>query len=158
MNSWNKRIRGNDKDLLIASALDSGPWAINFFEKHGCVQSIKNILLEELKKYPQQKKKKNITISRLETAWTRLQGMEDIEPLNDLKDQIKSYIASATVWTGTCLEFWKKNVSRFPAFESLLQKYFSFCAAVERIFSTCGHLVTKRINSLNFENVEAFIF
>ena len=59
------------------------------------------------------------------------------------------------------IEFWKRNLSRFPAFEHLLQKYLSYCAStaeVERIFSLCGHLVTKRRNRVSAENVENIIF
>ncbi len=159
INSWNRRITENDRDLLLASALDPGCWSINFFDKYGCVQSIKNLLLEELKKYPQ--KRPSVTIIKGKTIWTRLQDNEDIEPSNNLKDQIKNFIAYASVWNGNCIEFWKRNLSKFSAFEPLLQKYLSYCAStaeVERIFSLCGHLVTKRRNRLSAENVENIIF
>lgn len=159
MNSWCKRITENDRDLLIGAALDSGSWGVNFFEKYGCVTAIKNLLLEQLKKYPQQKR---VTpIPKIQTAWTRLKDLEDLEPSIDLKEQIKSYIASATIWEGTCLDFWKRNLWRFPAFEPLLQKYLSFCAstaAVERVFSTCGHLISKRRNKLSSQHVEIAVF
>ena len=117
------------------------------------------MLLEELKKYPQ--KRPSVTIIKGKTIWTRLQDNEDIEPSNNLKDQIKNFIAYASVWNGNCIEFWKRNLYKFPAFEPLLQKYLSYCAStaeVERIFSLCGHLVTKRRNRLNAENVENIIF
>ena len=91
---------------------------------------IRSLPLEELKKYPQQKR---FTIPKIQTAWTRLKDLEDLEPSIDLKEQIKSYIASATIWEGTCLDFWKRNISRFPAFEPCCKNIFLFVHQLQQL-------------------------
>ncbi len=59
------------------------------------------------------------------------------------------------------LEWWKVHCKQFPALSLLAKLYLCVCASsssLERVFSTSGHIVSKRRSCLKPEKINMLVF
>jgi hypothetical protein len=59
------------------------------------------------------------------------------------------------------LNWWKNNESRYPCLSLIAKKYLCIPATLassERVFSTCGNIVTHKRSTLSSENVQSLVF
>ena len=76
--------------------------------------------------------------------------------------EVDKYLAETPLsHDDNCLEWWKRNSSRFPAVAELAKQYLCIPATSvpsERIFSTAGLTITQQRSSLKPENADMLIF
>lgn len=59
------------------------------------------------------------------------------------------------------LQWWKLNSNHYPVLSQVAKKYLCICAsssASERVFSTSGHIVSKRRNGLKPDKIDMLVF
>lgn len=96
-----------------------------------------------------------------ESAWDMLLGPEE-DNGDDEADELALY------WMERCaardsdpLEWWSRNQKKYPALATLASKYLCIPATSttsERVFSTAGHIVSKRRSNLSAEHVDMLVF
>ena len=83
-------------------------------------------------------------------------------PISTMKEEVKCFFDEPPIdYNSDPLKWWKENEKRFPKLSSLAKTLLCIPATSvpsERIFSIAGNIVTKKICSLNPENVDMLIF
>jgi hypothetical protein len=162
MKNWRKDIKNieeEDRSLLLAASIDPGAWKSGFFDILKCTNSVKELLEGQLSNIPETNP---VDEPHQVNIWTRVKDKkkEKTSPSNN-KNVIRKYISAAIVWNGTAVDFWRANISNLGSFLPLIRRYLCFSASsasVERLFSTCGDLVSKKRNRLTPQHVEILIF
>ena len=77
-------------------------------------------------------------------------------------EEFDDYIRHAPIsFNDDPLLWWKNNESRYPTIASLARQYLAIPASStpsERIFSTCGNILTKKRNKLNDEHLAMMVW
>lgn len=91
-----------------------------------------------------------------------LLGPEEDTRGRTIKDEVEAYLHEKVCARKTnVLEWWKLNEARFPNIAKLAKAVICIPATStpsERLFSTAGHIVSKRRTCLNPENVDVILF
>ena len=85
---------------------------------------------------------------------------EDFE-VNNI-DEFSAYFAEPMIGKGdNIFEWWCKNKKNYPNLFKLAIRYLGYpitSVESERVFSTAGHLISKRRNRISNSNIDKIIF
>lgn len=98
---------------------------------------------------------------RAKTCFDEFGDSSESEEEPRIESEIEEYLKYKVIKDEPILEFWKKNVKKYPALSILAKKILcvpASSASSERNFSTAGIVVDKRRSNIKPNKVDALLF